>query len=142
MPRAGELADATGGIDGGVDVGVAAASWTGLGAAAEFAVTAAIRDPGQLLDVDVNQLTAPAGLDPADHPPGGTVHPSQPVHAVTDQDPMHRRGRHPHDPAEAGWAQFAGLAQRHDPTLDVGRGLMRTRPRTTRAVLEPPRPSS
>ena len=139
---AGELAvgEAGVGVDGGVDVGVAAAALVAppvRGAAAQLLVTAAVGDPGQLLHVDVDQLAATARLDPADHPPGRPVHPPQPVHAVADQDPMHRRGRHPDDPGQAGRTQPAGLAQRHDPPLDPGRGLMRTRPRPTRAIPEP-----
>jgi len=48
-------------------------------------VAAARRDPGQGLHVDVGQLTGPRRLDPADHPPGRTVHPGQLVEPVADQ---------------------------------------------------------
>jgi len=72
-------------------------------------VTTTVRDSSQLLHVDMHELTAAAGLDPTDHTARRTIHPSEPVHAVTDQDPMHRRGRDTHDAREASWAELAGL---------------------------------
>ena len=40
-------------------------------------------------------------------------------------------------PARRAGPELAGLAQRHDPPLDPGRGLVRARPRAARAILEP-----
>jgi hypothetical protein len=81
-------------------------------------VAAAVGHAGELLDVDVDQFAATAGLDASDHPAGRTVHPAQLVHAVADQHPMHRRGGHPDDPRQPSWAETAGLAQRDDAPLD------------------------
>src|SRR5690606_12036453 len=93
--------------------------------------------PGELLDVDVDQLAAAGGLDAAHRPPRRAVHPCQPVQPVTHQHPVHRRSRHPDDPRETCRAESAGLAQRDDAPLHPGRGLMRTRPRPAGTVLEP-----
>src|SRR4051794_15146794 len=49
---------------------------------------------------------------------------------------MHGRSRHTDNARESRRAELAGLTQRDDPTLHPRRGLMRTRPRTTRPVLE------
>jgi len=68
-------------------------------------VSAAVGDAGELLDVDVDQLTEVAGLDPADHSSRGPVQPPQPVDAVADQDPVHRRRRDIDDAGQAGWAE-------------------------------------
>src|SRR5690606_11220685 len=65
-------------------------------------VATAIGHAGELLHVDVDQLAATGRLDPADHPTGRAVQPGQPVDAVADQDPVHRRGRNTDDPGQAG----------------------------------------
>ena len=62
--------------------------------AAVRAPAAAIRDPAQLLGVDVHQLARPVTFVAADHPPGRTIHPCQPAEAVPDEHPMHGGGRH------------------------------------------------
>ena len=70
-------------------------------------------------------------LDPSDHPARRPVHPTQPVHAMTDQHPMHRRGRDTNDARQSGRTEPARLAQRHDPALNPSWGLMRTRQRSS-----------
>ena len=133
---AGELAvgEARVGIDGGVDVGVTETGPVAGDGSPSLLVATPWGDAGQLLDVDVDQLTGTHGVDPTHDPPGGAVHPGQPVEAVADQDPMHRRGRHAHDPGQPGWSEPAGLAQRHDAPLEPGRGLVRTGVRAAGAV--------
>src|SRR4030095_3423176 len=44
-----------------------------------------------------------------------------------------------HDPRQTRWTKLAGLTQRHDPSFQTRRGLMRARPRSTRPILEPRR---
>src|SRR5690606_3270949 len=140
---AGELAvrEPAVGVDRGVDVGVAEpllAHRPVAGAGpAELLVPAAWWHPGELLDVDVDQLAAAGGLDAAHRPPRRAAHPCQPVQPVTHQHPVHRRSRHPDDPGETCPAETAGLAQRDEAPLHPGRGLRRTRPRPAGTVLEP-----
>src|SRR3954449_13386527 len=62
-----------------------------------------------LLHVDVDQLTAAGGVDPADDPARRAVHPSELVHSVAHEDPVHRRGRNTDDPGKPGRTQLAGL---------------------------------
>ncbi len=140
--RAGELAvgEPRVGIDGGMDVGVAAAGSAtslGLGCPSQHLVATAGRHPGKLLHVDVDQLAAAVSLDVADRPPSGAVHPAQPGDAMTNQDPVHGGGRHPHNAPKTGWTELARTSQRHNAPLQPGRGPMRAAVGPARAVLQP-----
>jgi hypothetical protein len=81
-----------------VDVGVAEPGPVLGDRSSELLVAAAVGHAGELLDVDVDQFAAAAGLDAADHPAGRPVHPTQLVHSMADQHPVHRRRWHPDDP--------------------------------------------
>ena len=76
----------------------------GDGSAVDLVATA-VWHSGEFLDVDVHELAAVVGFDAADHSPGWPIHPSQPVHAVTNQHPMNCRCRHADDPSESSRAQ-------------------------------------
>ena len=97
-------------------------------------MSAASRDPGELLDIDVHQLAASRGLDAADHTAGRPIHPPQAVAPVAHQDPMHRRCGDPEDAADARRAQLAITAQVKDLPFGHARGLLRAAPGPARAV--------
>lgn len=128
-------------VDGGVDVGVAdpgpVGSTFGLGAAAQHSVPTTWWHPGELLDVDVDQFTGVVGVDASDDPAGRAVHPSEPVHAVANQDPVHGRGGDLDDAGQAGRSEATGPTQVDDPALHPGWRLMRTGMGPARAVPEP-----
>ena len=59
-----------------------------------------------------------------------TVKPGETIQPVAGQHFPHRRGRNPEPVADTGRTQLVSLPFRHDPGLDLGRSLMRTRPGT------------
>src|SRR6185503_10593120 len=106
------------GIDSGVHV--AHASTAALladsgGGAAMGVPAAAVGDAAKFLDVDVDELAGVVGVDPADHPPGGAVHPAQAVQPEPAEHPMDRRGRHPQLEADASWSTLQHRSQSKDP---------------------------
>ena len=60
------------------------------GGPAHRAVSAAVRDTSEFLDVHVDQVPGVLVLVAADHPACGTVQPGQPCQPVPGQDPVHR----------------------------------------------------
>src|SRR4051812_23153258 len=108
---AGELAVRESGVrvDRSMDMGVATTTRTRRCAATKLLMAASVRDTSEFLHVDMDQLAAAGGLDPADHSTGWAVHPPQPVHAVTDQHAMHRRRRDPNDPGESRRSELSRL---------------------------------
>jgi len=83
----------------------------------EKTMPTAVGDAGQLFHVDVHELTAAGGVDASHHPSCGPIHPTQPVHTMAHQDPVHAGGRDPQDPADARRAQLACGAKPEDPGL-------------------------
>ena len=61
---------------------------------ADVAPGAAVRDPAELLDVDVEHVPGPFMLIAADRFAGGPVEVGEPVDPAADQDRVHPRGRH------------------------------------------------
>lgn len=53
--------------------------------AAMHPVATAVAEPGQLLDIDMDQLPRPLAFGAADRAAGGPVHPGQPVEPVADR---------------------------------------------------------
>src|SRR5204863_1493714 len=51
---------------------------------------ATVRHAPELLHVDVDELAGPGALVATDHPRGGSVHPVEPVQAVSAKDPVDR----------------------------------------------------
>src|SRR3954470_3080800 len=111
--------------------------FVGVFAAAVRPPAATIRDPTQLLDVDVDELTGPGRGDPSDHPPGGWIHRAELVQALTDQHPMHRRGMHLHDARDTRRPQLGLSAQPLDPPLNIAWCALRAPMRSARPIPQP-----
>ncbi|GHB79659.1 hypothetical protein GCM10010377_82140 [Streptomyces viridiviolaceus] len=115
-------------VDGGVDVVEAHAAAPGpADLAAEDFVASAVGNPAEFLHVDVDELAGPPAFVAADDLSGGPVQVGQPVQAVAGQDPVGGRGGQAQDRAEAGGAEFAGLAQSADAGLHGRRSAVRGR---------------
>ena len=111
-------------VDGGVDVVEAdAAAAVGAGGLRGrwTSPAAAVGDPAELLDVDVDQLAGPVAFVAADDLAGGPVQAGQAVQAVAGQDAVHGRGGQAQDRADPCRAELAALAQ-------LGRPGLRSRP--------------
>jgi hypothetical protein len=108
----------------------------GVGAAMH-SPAAAGWDPPEFLDVHVDELAGPLGVDAANHVPGRPIHPRKSVESVAAPHAMHRRGRHPHDARDAGRAQVARLMQPNDAALPSRADLRRTPVRSAQAILQP-----
>jgi hypothetical protein len=65
-----------------------ARAWCWL-AARLYPVPAPVGDPGEFLDVDVDQLARGGVFVAADDPAGGPVQPAQPGQPVAGQHPVH-----------------------------------------------------
>lgn len=124
-------------VDRAVDVVEAHAPHGSAGRAAQDAVAAAVGDPAEFLDVDVDEFAGPVSFVAADHGAGRTVEPGQPIETVPGQDPVDGRGGQTQDRADPGRAQLAGPTQVTDPCLDVGRGPVRRRARPAGPVVQP-----
>lgn len=112
-------------VDGGVDVVEAQTGTAGAaGLAAQDLVSAAVGDPAELLDVDVDEFAGPVAFVAADDLAGGPVQVGQPVQAVADQNAVHGRGGQAQDRADAGRAEFAGLPQPADLGLQGRRSAV------------------
>jgi hypothetical protein len=96
------------------------------------------RDLGQLLDIDVHEITGVIVLVAAHHTTCGAVHPRQTRHAVADQDTMHRRGVHLEPTSDARRSELVVPAQRHDATLHLAPSPRRAPVRATRTIQPPP----
>src|ERR1039458_3384186 len=79
---------------------------------------AAGRDPAQLLDVDVDQLTRGIPFVAADHPAGGPIHPGQAMQLVAAEDRVAGGPRPTGDPGQAVGPQFPFPAKLQDLLLD------------------------
>jgi len=65
-----------------------------LGAvAAVDAPPAALTQPAEFLDIDMDEFAGAVAFVAADHLPGGAIHPGQPGQLVTGQDGVHGGGR-------------------------------------------------
>lgn len=71
------------------DLGVTVVAVT---AAAMCSPPAAVRDPPELLDVDVDQVARSISFVATDHASRGSVHPHQPVEVAAHQDPVNVEG--------------------------------------------------
>jgi len=67
-------------------------------------------DPSELLDIDVDELARPVGVDAPDHLARRPIHPREPVQTMTAQHPVHRRCRDPHDARDPGRPELATLS--------------------------------
>jgi hypothetical protein len=124
-------------VDCGVDVVEAHLAAGGpAGLAAQHLVAAAVRDPAELLDVDVEEFAGPVAFVAADDLAGGPVQVGQPVQAVADQDPVHGRGGQVQDRPEPCGTEFARLPEPADPGLHGRRSAVRCRAGTAGAVGE------
>ena len=96
--------------------------------------TAALRDLGLLLDVDVDELAGLRGLDPADHP--ARFGARGPRAATPRGGPTSRAASRPAPPPSGpdGPARAGGAGAVDEPALDLGRRLGRAAPRSTGAV--------
>ena len=115
-------------VDGGVDVVVADATAFDVLAAAVSAPAAAVGDPADLLDVDVDQFAGmgafvalPAVPVCPDELAGERVAVGQPRYAVAAQDPPACRGGYCRAVGESGRPAPPPLSGRYDPTLEGGR---------------------
>jgi hypothetical protein len=100
-----------------------------------FAV-AAVGGPAELLDVDVDEFAGPVAFVAADDLPGGPVEVGQAVQTVPGQDPVGGRGGQSQDRADAGGAEFAGLAQPAHLGLGRRRGAVGCGARPAGAVVQ------
>src|SRR5579862_2081742 len=62
---------------------------------------------------------------------------AEPIQALTDQHPMHRRRVHLHDPADSGRSQLVFASHPFDPTFHTPRCAPRTSVRPARPVPQP-----
>ncbi len=131
-------------VDGIVDVPVAdlaALSVLLAGCTAQHLVTAAVGDPAELLDVDVDQVAwcfVDVGVRllrrPLDPHPGRGVGPRQPRATVAEQNLVHRRDRHPQPIGNPGRPPPSADPQPDHTTLDPSRCPSRRGPRTRGSI--------
>ena len=107
-------------VDRGVDVGVSDGGVTAPGviAAAVGSPAAPGGDATELFDVDLDQLAGSGVFDAANDPPGGPVHPRQPVESEPHQHPMHRRRMHLDDSRDSSRPELAIPTQPLDLPLE------------------------
>ena len=111
-------------IDRGVHVFVAHAGCVAggevLGAAAAVdPPAAAVTEPADLLDVDVDEFAGAGAFVAADELAGGPVQPGQPVQTVPDEDGVHGRGGQPVAAQAGGTAEWVRRAQTRASCADV-----------------------
>src|ERR1700730_6361053 len=126
-------------VDGGMDVVVADGCVAGMGdvAAAVCPPATAVGDAAQLLHIDVDELTGPAGLDAADHPSRRAIEGPQLMQSLAAKHPMDRRGVHLQHPGDASRAQFACSTQLLDSPLGASCGPRQATTRAARAIPQP-----
>ncbi|SEE03665.1 hypothetical protein SAMN05428945_6460 [Streptomyces sp. 2224.1] len=123
-------------VDGGVQVVEAhAADGPACVAAVDF-VAAAVGDPAEFLDIDVDQFSWALAFVAADDLAGGPVGESQPVQTVPGQDPVDGCGGQAQDRTDAGRAEFAVLPQAAHLRLGSGRSAVRCCPGPAGAVVQ------
>ncbi|OXR39619.1 hypothetical protein B7C42_08313 [Nocardia cerradoensis] len=71
-------------------------------AAPDSAVSTAVRDVAEFLDIDVDQVARRGVFVAADRCRGGPVEPAQPGHAIAGQDPVHGGGVQSEQVGDAG----------------------------------------
>ncbi|GAA2662528.1 hypothetical protein GCM10010307_81660 [Streptomyces vastus] len=124
-------------VDGGVDeVEAHGAACGPAGLAAQRLVPAAVGDPAELFDVDVDQFAGPVAFVAADDLAGGPVQEGQAVQAVPGEDAVHGRGGQAQDRADAGRAELAVLPKTAHAGLDRPRPAVRCRARTAGPVVQ------
>jgi hypothetical protein len=128
-------------IDHGVDVVVTKLA---LGPTARLPAVDAMatpwRNPSQLLDVDVNQLSGPLSFVAADEATGGAIEPVEAVQVVADQDLVAGGAWPPGERGEAVRAQLPLLAELQDGSLLLSGQASRSAVRMRRPVFEPSLP--
>jgi len=117
-------------VDGAVHVVVAdsgggAAGAASVAVAAVDAPAAAVAEPAEFLDVDVDQFTGAVAFVAAHPVAGRPVQPGQPVQAVAGQHGVHGGGRHVQDRGQPPRPELAAGTQLAHPRLLLGRGLVR-----------------
>jgi hypothetical protein len=121
-------------VDGGVDEPIAGAGalHDGCLAAAVDPPSAAGRDAGDLLDVNVDQLAGPVALRAANRfDVGSAITGIEPAETLTAQDGLHRRGSQAELMTDVGSAPTMPSSQRHHPPLQRQASLVRGSRRTT-----------
>src|SRR5688572_28106513 len=123
-------------IDRRVDVGVAHPPSRPAPFASVHLPPTPVRDPAELLDIDVDQVPRSGVLVAADGASGGPVEPAEPIQAESVEYPVDGGGREPQPVGDACGAELQPATELRDAALDARPCSPRVPKRAGRAVVE------